>query len=226
MSSVLNKMISYFHEISLEKANSPYNPYLEVLLVKGRHQLITKNAIYSFDDKYDNFFQSFNNIKWETTPFKNILLLGLGLGSVILMLEKNFGQRFDYSCVEIDPEIIRLAHKYTLNTLESPISVYQTDAETFVKIDQNQYDLILMDVFQNAKVPKKFNQLNFLENLKSKLASNGLLLYNRMNESKEDKALNTAFAQSFQKIFPDYKTLKVKDNLMFYSNGKYLIKFD
>jgi len=91
--STWQKILSYFIDLSLEKSSSPYNPYLEVLLVKGRNQLITKNAIYSFDDKYENFYTSFNKIAWQKLKAKNALILGLGLGSVIYMLENNFKKK-------------------------------------------------------------------------------------------------------------------------------------
>ncbi|NBU52453.1 MAG: hypothetical protein EBS24_07505, partial [Chitinophagia bacterium] len=186
MRSTWQKILSYFIDLSLEKSSSPYNPYLEVLLVKGRNQLITKNAIYSFDDKYENFYTSFNKIAWQKLKAKNALILGLGLGSVIYMLENNFKKKFSYDCVEIDPEIIRLAEKYSLNKIKSPVQTFQTDAHSYVNISSQQYDLILMDVFQSAKVPGKFETIDFLNALKSILNSNGVILYNRMNISHSD----------------------------------------
>lgn len=221
---MLKKILSYFIDISLEKSNSAYNPYLEVLLVKGRNQLITKNAIYSFDDKYKNFYDSFKRIDWDKLNVKNVLILGLGLGSVIYMLEKKFKKNFTYTCVEIDPEIIRLAQKYTFNNLNSNIEIYQTDAEGFVRLNSQKYDLILMDVFQNAKIPQKFDNIEFIEELKTKLSSNALLLYNRMNINQEDNILNTNFAKNFKSVFPEYIDLKVLDNLVFFSRKDIVLK--
>ena len=221
---MLNKILSYFIDISLEKSNSAYNPYLEVLLVKGRNQLITKNAIYSFDDKYKNFYDSFKRIDWDKLNVKNVLILGLGLGSVIYMLEKKFNKNFKYTCVEIDPEIIRLAQKYTFNNLKSNTEIYQADAESFVRLNSQKYDLILMDVFQNAKIPQKFDNIEFIEELKTKLSSNALLLYNRMNINQEDNILNTNFAKNFKSVFPEYIDLEVLDNLVFFSRKDIVLK--
>lgn len=218
----LQKLLSYVFDISLEKSSSPYNPYLEVLLVQGRHQLITKNAVYSFDDKYDNFYQAFKGINWKLLDVQNVLVLGLGLGSVIHMLEHNFDKHFSYDCVEIDPEIIRLAEKYTLKASTSATQVFQTDAMTFVQLCQSSYDLILMDVFQNAEVPEKFESEDFLLELKSLLNVNGLILYNRMNMNYSDKKANKSFITSFSKVFPDYKELPVKDNIVLVSEKQFV----
>lgn len=222
MRSTWQKILSYFIDLSLEKSSSPYNPYLEVLLVKGRNQLITKNAIYSFDDKYENFYTSFNKIAWQKLKAKNALILGLGLGSVIYMLENNFKKKFSYDCVEIDPEIIRLAEKYSLNKIKSPVQTFQTDAHSYVNISSQQYDLILMDVFQSAKVPGKFETIDFLNALKSILNSNGVILYNRMNISNSDKKSNQAFLERFAQIFPSYGSIKVRNNLVLFSDKKFI----
>ena len=220
----IKNILSYFKDISLEKSGSEHNPYLEVLLVNGRHQLVTDNAIYSFDDKYDNFFKAFKKIDWVNFPCENVLVLGLGLGSVVFMLEKNFDRKFQYTCVELDPEIIRLAHHYTMKNLQSQIEVIQTDASMFLNLDHNKYDLILMDIFQNAKIPVFYDNRDLVEILKSKLTQNGLLLYNRMNVDDEDISRNEKFRNIFNEVFPNADSINVKDNWVLISDKKHLKK--
>ena len=218
----IKKLLSYISDISLEKTESDYNSYLEVLLVKGRHQLITDNAIYSFDDKYDNFFKAFKKIDFETLKPEKVLVLGLGLGSVVLMLEKHFNVDAEFHCVEIDPVIIQLAQKYTFNRIESNIFTYQTDAEIFLKTCTENFDLILMDVFQDAKIPVHFDSDDFMELLKSNLEDSGLLLYNRMNIDEADVKRNKGFTSQFNKFFPSSTSISVKDNLILYSDRKFV----
>jgi len=91
------KYLSYLKDVSLEQTSSPYNSYLEVLLVNGRKQLVTENAIYSFDDKYENFNQTFKLIDWKKKQGDEALVLGLGLGSVILLLEKFYKISYNYT---------------------------------------------------------------------------------------------------------------------------------
>ena len=219
----LKTILSYISDISLEKSASAYNPYLEVLLVKGRHQLITKNAIYSFEDKYDNFRQTFQKLDWDKFKPQKVLVLGLGLGSVIYMLEKTFKKKLEFTAVEIDPEIIRLANKYSLSKINSSVEVIQTDGESFLNIDSRKYDLIIMDIFQNAKIPLRFNSLDFLELLGSKLNPKALLLYNRMNISKDDSLLNAKFIDNSRLIFPNQEILEVKNNLILVSDKQFLL---
>ncbi len=218
------RLLSYFIEISIEKSSSSFNPHLEIKLVEGRKQLQTADAIYSFDDKYENFYYSFRQFNWNILDVKKVLVLGLGLGSVMYILEKKMGKIFDYTAVEIDPEICRLAHHYTLNELESFVEVYNLDGLQFLQSNNQSFDLVIMDIFQSAVVPQIFQTPDFLTLLKSKLNSNGLLLFNRMNITKKDYEENEKFRNSFLRLFPKMVELKVKDNIVFINDKELLIK--
>jgi len=221
------KFLSYFKDVTLESTSSQFNPFLEVLLVNGRHQLVTENAIYSFDDKYENFNKAFQLIDWKQVKGKKCLVLGLGLGSVILLLEKFFGRSFEYTAVEIDPEICQLAHKYTLSKLDSFVEVINTDALLYLEVNETkenpeQYDLIIMDVFENALIPEQFQNILYLEILKSLLLPQGVLLFNRMNKTDQDKFENAKFEKLFKDKFPNHNQISVKDNIILINDAKYL----
>lgn len=222
MANLFQKILSYFKDISLEETYSEFNPHLEVLLVNGRHQLITKDAIYSYDDKYDNFYESFKRINWDNFKPKRVLVLGLGLGSVIYILEKKFKLILDYTAVEIDSEIVRMAHTYTLSRLDSYVEVMLVDAQNYLNITTETYDLILMDIFQSAEIPQRFQDEEFINVLETRLNKNGLLMYNRMNASQSDKESNAVFDVIFKNIFPNCDFISIKDNLMYVSNQNYL----
>lgn len=215
--------LSYFTEISLTKTSSYSNPYLEVLLTNGRHQLVTADAIYSYDDKYENFNYTFKKIDWKKMKGDRVLLLGLGLGSVILLLEKHYNQRFNYTAVEVDHEICRLCYDYTLKDLDSFVEVVPNEAMSFLEIDNQSYDLIIMDIFQSAVIPKKFQSLDFLNLLKGKLNQDGYVLYNRMNITESDKKDNTSFSKTMQLVFPNMQELPIKDNIVLISDNSYLL---
>jgi len=206
----------------LEQTSSYYNPYLEVLLVEGRHQLVTEDAIYSFDDKYINFDQTFKKLNWLKFSNKRVLVLGLGLGSVILLLEKKYDQQMDYTAIEVDPEICRLCSKYTLDSIDSFVEVIPSEAMEFLSTDAEQYDLIIMDIFQSGDIPLKFQSESFITLLKGHLKADGLLLYNRLNITKEHKQENVTFSPIMEAAFPDMTTLEIKDNLMIVSDKDFL----
>ena len=217
------KLLSYVREFSLEQTESAFNPHLEVLLVEGRHQLVTEDAIYSFDDKYTNFDEAFKRINWKKFKGKKVLVLGLGLGSVILLLEKKYEQDFDYVAVEIDSEICRLCNKYTLSNLKSQVEILPTEAMHFLKTREDSYDMIIMDVFQSGDIPLKFQSETYLRLLESRLEPEGLLLYNRMNINDRHKRENESFLPLMTKVFPQATHMTIKDNIICVSHSQHLI---
>lgn len=217
------RWLSYVKDISLVKTGSYNNPYLEVLLTNGRHQLVTADAIYSYDDKYENFNHTFKNINWKNFEGKKILLLGLGLGSVILLLEKHFKKMFEYTAVEVDSVICKLCNDFTLKFLDSYVEVVPKEAMSFLEFDTQTYDMIIMDIFQSAVIPKKFQDKHFLKLLESKLNANGFILYNRMNITDNDKKDNKVFSSVMETVFPQMKQLHIKDNIVIISDKSHLL---
>lgn len=213
-------LLSYFVDIQLEYTSSEFNEDLYIFLSDGRYQLRTNKAIYSFEDKYVNFYKIFKALNWEKMNIEKVLLLGLGLGAIPQMLEINFDKQFEYHIVEIDEEIINLAQKYTLNDLKSPTYVYEMDAEIFVDITEEKFDLIIIDIFIDRTVPKKFESSDFLEKLKYLLYDNGIILFNRLNSDNENFLSNTKyFDKIFKTEFPDSKMFFVKNNIILTSRN-------
>lgn len=207
------KWLSYLWEIPVESSASPYNQELSIYLKNGRYQLCTANAIYSYDDLYDNFTRAFRRLQPEQRDWQEVLILGLGLGSIPYTLERVFGQRYHYTAVEIDEAIIELAQRYTLQYLDSSVEVIAVDAELYLAQTSQTFDLICMDIFQDDEVPANFEQIPFLQQLKERLNPGGWLLYNRLSYNQEDEERTRAFFENtFRKVFPEGVYLDVRSN--------------
>lgn len=211
----LKRYLSYLYDVRLESTSSDHNEELHVILSRGRHQLCTANAIYSYDDLYDNYRRAFDLIKIHHRRIDRVLILGLGLGSVPFMLEKRFQCDAHYTAVEIDEEVVRLANKYSLAGLKSPVETVIADAHSYILQNNEEYDLVCMDVFVDDIVPSKFQTEQFLQSLKSSLGEEGILLFNRLYRTKKDrKATNEFFQGPFKKVFSEGAHLDVRGNWM------------
>lgn len=208
--------LSYLTEQVLEQTSSNYNDFLQVSLVSGRLQLVAEDAIYSFGDYYRNFRRVFARFDFGRLPERaNVLLLGLGLGSIPEILEKHAGVDYYYVAVEIDPVIIELAAEYSLPQLRSQIEVHEADALAFLRADPRRYDLICVDVFQDASVPDHINGPVFLELLTASLNLNGALIFNRIADTAPRAAASRAYFDGpFLDAFPQGTLVNTNGNYM------------
>lgn len=209
------KFLSFLFDILLEEKSTPFNPVLKLYLSQGQLKLITKGAVYSYGNLYYNFRDSFQKLDIAKREIQNVLILGLGTGSIIQLLEQKFKLNASYDIVEIDPEVVALFKKYKKGFVSSSCNVYIADAFHYIKSNQNKYDLICMDIFCDKTVPVIFESEEFLLNLKIALNENGLLIYNRLAIDSNDLQKNESFFKIFQNVFPDASILKLDFNWMF-----------
>jgi spermidine synthase len=214
---LLKRILSYVKDVEIESTSSEYNETLDLYLVKDRYQLCTEKAIYSYGDKYDNFAKIFSRLNFD--QIQDVLILGFGLASIPYIIEKIHKKFLNYTGVEIDDEVIYLASKYVLDELKSEINVVQADAFSFISIDDKKYDLICMDVFEDDTIPEDLQSYEYLQMLKESLAKNGLLIYNRLSFTDDDKKeTDLFFSDVFQKVFPDAYIFDTGGNRMLLNN--------
>lgn len=207
--------LSHIGEVLIERSPSDINPDMYVSLIKGRMQLCTKNAIYSYEDRYDNFRLLFEQIDLNKHRFDEVLLLGLGLGSVPLLIDLSGARVNHMTLVELDPEVLRLAEKYSLNQLTTPYKTHCVDAKIFVERHHETYDLILSDVFLDDEIPAYFQSPPYVENLSKILTPGGLIIMNTLASTAKDKELSaTYFNQVFKQRFPNAEMRHVWENHM------------
>jgi spermidine synthase len=208
------KWLSHITPVTLELAASEQNPELTVALSKGRVQLLSGDAIYSWDDLYKNFLIAFDQLNIDERPIKDVLLLGMGLGSVPYMLEKVFHRTYHFTAVEWDETVSELAFKYTLSRMESPVELITADAEMYVQICGDQFDMLIIDIFEDEITPPQFCTESFLLDCHALLRPGGLLLFNRLHG--EDVAIRSVterfFVQQFKKVFENGWFIDTKGN--------------
>ena len=214
------KWCSYLFPLTLETSSSDLNPNLAVVLYRGRLQLLSGNAIYSWDDLYRNFRIAFEKLHIEDKPYHDVLLLGLGLGSIPYMLEKHFGCQYAFTAVEIDEAVADLANRYSLSRLNSPIDIIAADAAVFVELCAETYDLIAIDIFQDDLVPSSFETLEFLQTCATLLNPGGMLLFNRLHNHDGNSVPTERFYQDvFKQVFPRSKAIDTDGNWILVGEG-------
>lgn len=210
----LKKIASHFIDIPVEKRESRYSGQVEVALSQGQYKLSTSNAIYSFGKKYTSFGTAFKAIDIPAIPVKKVLVLGLGLGSVIDLLE-NHPTIERIVAIDADDIIIELAAKYLQSGLKSKVEFVCDDAEAFVKKNLEEFDLVLFDVFIEDLTPIQFMQPDFFKVLKQSIRKDGLLIFSKIEDSFRSKIENAQFEQKFTLVFPEAFSIDADGNRLF-----------
>lgn len=183
------------------------------MLNRGRFQLLSGNAVYSWDDLYRNFSYAFGQINLAQRNYHDVLILGLGLGSVPFILERTYKRDYRYVAVEWDETVAELAYRYTLSRLKSPVEVITADAEMFVQICEEQFDLIIVDIFEDDLVPPQFEDPDFLRDCDELLLPGGMLLFNRLHgEHKDIVSAERFYNHTFTKVFPNARYIDTQGN--------------
>ena len=116
---------------------------------------------------------------------KRVLLIGLGAGSLTKFLHRNKPEAA-LTVVEIEPAVFYAAQaNFKLPQPSERLQFEFDDGAEFLKTTRQQFDLILVDGFdENAKVGA-LNSTPFYLNAKAHLTGNGLLVCNLLSRNKD-----------------------------------------
>lgn len=208
------KWLSFLFPIHLESVRSDFNESLDLSLVNNRLRLTTLDAIYSFDDRYYNFYRTFRQTALPRNG-SNVLVLGLGLGSIPYMLEKRFYKQYHYTAVEIDEAVLYLFGKYQQKRLTSSFEIIQSDAADFMAVQEQKFQLICIDIFIGETIPTHIKTDEFIRYIKASLTPSGRVLWNMLYATKSQvKEVNEFIEYQFSLVFPDFQILEVLGNVI------------
>lgn len=185
--------------------------------------MLSGDAIYSWDDLYKNFLIAFDRLNIDKRKEADVLILGLGLGSIPFMLEKVFRRKYHYTAVEWDETVAHFAMKYTLSRLKSPVEIITGDAEVFVEATEEQYDLVIVDIFEEELTPPQFCTVEFLESCEALMKPGGMLLFNRLHGDDQSIRMVTEryFERTFKSVFPEAIAIDTKGNWILCGEKKF-----
>lgn len=208
----IKKILSYVYPILVEAREGHVTPYLEVVKLNGRNVLNSQNANYSFDSLHRIFKQLFKKIHLENYQFENILILGMGAGSVISLLRDTYHVSAPITAIEKDSVVIDLALKYFDIEKYPNLTIVHDDALNFVSTTTGKYDLIISDLLVDFVVPEIFSSENYLSQLKRISTAKVCVMYNKMTEDVKHKIEFINLSVNFDKFFTGHHSIKLYAN--------------
>ncbi len=181
------RLLSYIYPIT-RKVISGFNGTLEITWYNGKKYLNTKNANYSYGSLQKILKIGLQKI--DISQCKEILILGMGGGSVIKTLQQDFKYKNHITAVDIDPVIINIAQEEFGLTKSENIEIVCADALQFMQQNNTQSDLIIIDLFLDTEIPTPFFSISFWQDIMNTIATNGTILFNASLHKSDDKKLS------------------------------------
>ena len=195
---MIAKFFSYFLPINVIKRKSSVSNSIEVTWNNGELVIDSKNTNYSYGSLQRILKKGLKYIGYDRIKkFDKILVLGVAGGSVIKTLVDDVKYKGQIIGVEIDPEIIEIANTYfKINEIEN-LEIVIEDAFEFVLRTKDKFDLIIIDVFQDTKMPSFLFEAHFIQRVNSMLNTNGFILFNTMVINEKNRIRNLDYRKNF-----------------------------
>lgn len=171
----MKRLLSYIYPVT-KTIESKYSGALEITWYNGKKHLNSKNANYSYGSLQR--ILKFGIEKVDLKKVNSVLILGMGGGSVIETLRKDFNFQKKITAVEIDDSIIEIAKTEFGITEDEKLKIYCIDAIDFIETNTELFDLIIIDLFIDLTVPDKFQNIKFWKTILKSKSSKGDIIFN------------------------------------------------
>ncbi len=200
------RLLSYIYPIT-KKVESEYSGTLEITWHNGKKHLNTKNANYSYGSLQK--ILKFGLQKIDLKNCDNILVLGLGAGSVIDTLLNDLNYKNHITALELDPVIIKIAKDEFDLSENKYLEIICDDALSFMNRNQKIFDLILVDLFIDTEVPETLFNSSFWNDIIRSNSEKGKILFNASMQRSNDEKLSSIIYQFKKRNYHIQKLEKV-----------------
>ena len=115
---------------------------------------------------------------------RSALLIGLGAASLTKFLHR-YRPAAKLTVVEIEPDVIHVARQhFKLPEEDARLRIVLDDGAAFIAASEKNFDLILVDGFDENARTGMLDTLPFYLNCKARLSGNGLMVTNLLSKNK------------------------------------------
>jgi predicted membrane-bound spermidine synthase len=195
---MLKKLFSYLIPITILKQKSTLSKTIEVTWTDGKLVLNSKNTNYSYGNLQRILRRGLKEIGFERIKsMHSILVLGVAGGSVIRTLVDEINFKGKITGIEIDKNIIDIANTYFYLDRIPNLEIIIDDANKYVSNSNFKFDLILIDIFQDSKMPAFLFESIFINRICALLQPKGFILFNTMLTNSEQKKINLDYISKY-----------------------------
>ena len=217
------------------KGGNKYNKSIRVIKAGKELKLIVNGFVQSFSRNSrfakKRVWGKISDLVAQKAPnAKNVLLLGLGAGTMIHFLQEKLAKNSPhFTCVEIDKEIVDVAYKFFELEEVKNLKVICDDAYKVVEnpaksgVGEN-FDCIIVDTYLGDICPDNIRTGVFLQNLLKLSQQETLFVFNKVVK-KDSLHEISDFESQLSPYLKNICVIKVKcpvisDNYLFYGYAK------
>lgn len=182
-------MVEKINNFKIETAHN----YIDVSYHRGRIEFRSgDNALQSVINLANPHHLELKNLEYLMAVLlfipvpERILMLGTAAGSLLHFLKHHY-PRSDITTVDIDDALIeQLLRKEILPPEQAGLRYVHDDAAHFISNSDQNYDLILIDIFTGSRSPAWLLEKESMDKLHRLLSQHGALAYNLLINSEHD----------------------------------------
>ena len=145
----------------------------------------------------------------STETEKSMLVLGMGTGTYAKQC-LNYFDNLTIEGVEIDQKISDLSREYFELPEEAETVTY--DGRAYLQAIDKQYDVIMVDAYQDITIPFQMSTTEFFSLVKSHLKENGVMVINMNMQSEDAGSITDYLADTVSGVFDSVYAVDVAHN--------------
>lgn len=136
----------------------------------------------------------------------DVLILGNGTGTFATQCERYF-DNMNIEGVEIDQKITDLAKEYF--ELPEDVKVTTYDGRAYLNVIDKNYDVIMVDAYQDITIPFQMSSVEFFTLVKEHLTEDGVMVVNMNMRGSKEGNINQYLADTISQVFQNVYTADV-----------------
>ena len=153
----------------------------------------------------------------------DILILGMGTGTYATQCRRYF-DNVNLEGVEIDQKITDLAEEYFELPEDIPVTTY--DGRAFLNAVDAEYDVIMVDAYQDITIPFQMSTIEFFTLVRDHLKEDGVMVVNMNMRGTAEGNINQYLSDTISRVFSGVYTVDVSGSTnreLFASNDPAMI---
>lgn len=216
---MFRRLFSYFWPMTETRAEG-YHGELTVRWEAGTKVLNSLQGNQSFGALHRVWQEVFAHLDLQQKPPSDLLLLGLGGGSVPAILREELGIKAPIVAIELDPNMLELARTHFALDRHADLKVVLGDATIQVHALRQRFDLVLVDLFDDLDLAYGVDARSFIHGLRDRCADGGVVCFNTVAYDEESDRRCQAVYDHAIRVFNTVHELRLEEvNRVFILHG-------